>query len=288
MSGARALTADTAIPTKTTTAARTPSDGASETPGSPPKRAGRSGSNRRRGPFSGSDACGDRARSRGDRRSSGPAVRGDGLDGALEGQSVNGSPSCGSKAKMWPHRGHFRSGRSLYLQSLWQWMHFMRPLPAGDPGHRRRFAATPPASPASTVARRCAGGASRWPRPCPDAAGDVLAPEQPAPGQRRGPSRPSIVAASGPSTHSVIGTLMPNFRRQTMSCGSFFSSTSLRTYFSQAPCSFICGGSGTTPRPARGRTAAPARRVPRRWTCVPCAAGCSANPSTRCPRGGRG
>src|SRR5919202_410234 len=43
-----------------------------------------------------------------------------------------------------------------------------------------------------------------------------------------------------------------------------------------------------TPRPAPGRTAAPARRGPSTGTSGPSAAGCSATPSARCPRAAPG
>ena len=51
------------------------------------------------------------------------------------------------------------------------------------------------------------------------------------------------MGASGPRAQSVIGTLMPNLRRHTTFLGSRFCRISLRTYFSQAPWSFMVGGS---------------------------------------------
>ena len=91
------------------------------------------------------------------------------------------------------------------------------------------------------LADAAAAGLARLVLPAPQPL-DVLGAEQPAPGQRRRDrAAPRSPRRSGPSTQSVMGTLMPNFRRQTTSRGRCLCRISFRTYFSHAPCSFICG-----------------------------------------------
>ena len=190
-------------------------------------------------------ACGGRSRSRGARRPSWTRPSADTrLDGVLErhvGERVVLLRLEGELAAR--SRDSLRSFRSLYFESCPQRMHFMRAPPGGRPrpSTKTRSQASSIASVQSrspTRRRRVSFGSS-W--PCRRRA-TYSARNRPRRASAAGPSRSSISRPSGPSTQSVIGTLMPNLRRQTISRGRCFCRASFRTYFSQAPRSFSCGG----------------------------------------------
>ena len=186
------------------------------------------------------------------------------------------APCCGSNANAARHLGQVRpSAPCTCCRAGSGCTSRRRPRPSMKTrSHASSIASAHSRSP---IRRRRVSLGSSSPRTQPR---DVLGAEQPAPlpATRSARAAPRPARASGPSTQSVIGTLMPNLRRQTMSSGRRFWSASLSTYFSHAPCSFSSGGSGTTPRPARGRRAARARRGPTRSPCARRAAGCSASP----------
>ena len=83
--------------------------------------------------------------------------------------------------------------------------------------------------------RRRVSSARSWPVA---QARDVVLAEHAPLAHGRGPEQLLHERRERPQSPVREGTLMPNFRRQTMSSGSLSCSASLRTYFSQAPWSF--------------------------------------------------